>query len=214
MFKAEFGGLRKLSLRGRLLLDVGANRGQSIIAFQNAVPECQIVAFEPNRDLSACLATCYAGDASVKVEAVALASAPGHLTLYVPFYNGFSFDGLSSPRQDEAVRWFNSGRLYWFDRRKVTVEESTVPARTLDSYGLAPALINLHVQRAEIEVLKGARETLARHRPALLCAYPWPELIEILAEHGYRPYAYRHGQFIADRLGLEFTWFLQEEHIA
>ncbi|MGH6858023.1 MAG: FkbM family methyltransferase [Methylocella sp.] len=112
LFKAEFGGLRKLSLRGRLLLDVGANRGQSIIAFQNAVPECQIVAFEPNRDLSACLATCYAGDASVKVEAVALASAPGHLTLYVPFYNGFSFDGLSSPRQDEAVRWFNSGRLY------------------------------------------------------------------------------------------------------
>jgi FkbM family methyltransferase len=214
LFKVDFEGLRHLPLHNQLLLDIGANRGQSIIAFKNAVPSSRIIAFEPNSIFADRLAQSYAGDETVKVEACALASAPGSLMLYVPSYNGFLFDGLSSINREEADGWFSSERFFWFDRSKVTVAQINVPTRTLDSYSLAPALIKLSVQRAEIEVLKGARNTLETHRPVVLCAYPWPDLINFLAKHGYRPHAYEGGKFVVDRLGIEFTWFFAQTHIA
>jgi hypothetical protein len=73
--------------------------------------------------------------------------------------------------------------------------------------------MKLHVQRSEIEVLQGAGETLMKHCPVLLCAYPWDALIEFLARRGYEPHAYHRGWFIAGKLGRECTWFLLEEHV-
>ncbi|HEX3538481.1 MAG TPA: FkbM family methyltransferase [Stellaceae bacterium] len=87
-----------------------------------------------------------------------------------------------------------------------------MPTRTLDSYDFAPVLLKLNVQRAEIEVLNGARATLERHRPVILSAYPWDALIRMLADLGYRTYAYRSGNFVAEKLGRRFTWFLLPEH--
>jgi FkbM family methyltransferase len=216
LFKKDFAGLYSFSQswRGKLLLDIGANRGQSIVAFQNVVPECNIVAFEANERLATRLVERYMNDAKVSIEACALTSAVGSLKLYIPSYNGFLFDGLASIDRTQAAGWLSKERLYWFDSRKVSVEESEVPARTLDSYGLAPVFMKLSIQRAELEMLRGASETLAMHRPVILCAYPWPALTEYLAEHDYRPYAYMKGRFVPDRLGLEFTWFLRQEHYA
>ena len=214
LFKRDFAGLYSFSesWRGKLLLDIGANRGQSIVAFQNAVPECNIVAFEANQHLAAKLKKRYANDAKVSIETCALTSAVGTLKLYIPSYNGYLFDGLASLDRAQAADWLSKETLYWFDPRKIIVEESEVPARTLNSYGLAPVFMKLSIQRAELEMLKGASETIAIHRPVILCAYPWPALTDYLAEKGYRPYAYNQGRFVSEQLGLEFTWFLREEH--
>src|SRR5205814_1418189 len=38
LFQAEYGGLGCFDWEGQLLLDIGANRGQSTVAFENAVP--------------------------------------------------------------------------------------------------------------------------------------------------------------------------------
>lgn len=216
LFKRDFAGLYSFSdaWRGKLLLDIGANRGQSIVAFQNAVPECNIIAFEANQYLAEKLTKHYANNPKVSVETCALTSSSGTLKLYIPSYNGYLFDGLASLDRAQAADWLSKETLYWFDPRKITVEESKVPARTLNSYGLAPVFMKLSIQRAELEMLKGASETIARHRPVILCAYPWPALTNYLEEHGYRPYAYSHGGFVPDQLGLEFTWFLCREHEA
>lgn len=212
LFKADYGGLTCFPWRTQLLLDIGANRGQSIVAFQNAVPNCQIVAFEANAFLADRLTARFADDVRVRIEACALTAEPGSVTLYMPSYNGWPFDGLASLHRCEAEGWLNADRLYWFDSRKLVIHESRVPARTLDSFGLEPVFMKLHVQRSEIGVLYGARETLRKHRPVLLSAYPWGALIEFLARRGYEPHAFHRGRFIAGKLGREFTWFLLEEH--
>ena len=43
-----------------------------------------------------------------------------------------------------------------------------VEIRTLDSYGLAPDLIKIDVEGFEPQVLRGARQTIARHRPLIM----------------------------------------------
>jgi len=211
IYKQELKGLRHFDFRNKLLLDVGANRGQSIVAFKNAAPGCRVIAFEPNRMLADRLITRYADDRNVQVEPCALSNEPGTLTLYVPSYRNFLFDGLASI-VPEVDKWFDRERFFFFNPAKVSVQVSTVFARTLDSYDLDPALIKLHAQRAEIFILQGAERTIAKHRPIILAAWAWEDEIAILAGWGYSPYGYRRGSFHAGVIG-EYTWFLLPEHI-
>jgi len=138
---------------------------------------------------------------------------PGSVTLYIPSYNGWTFDGLASLHRREVEGWMNADRLYWFDPQKLVIRGSRVPASTLDSYGLEPVLLKLHVKRCEIGDLQGAGEIVRKHHPVVLCAYPWDALIEFLARRGYEPHAFDWGRFIAGKLGREFTWFLLDEHV-
>lgn len=211
VMKAGFNGLRHLDFQDKLILDVGANRGQSIVAFKNVAPGCRIIAFEPNRILADRLAVQFRSDGSVQIEPCALSNQPGTLTLYILSYRGFLFDGLATIDPNVA-KWFDRDRFYFFDPGRVSVEVSTVPARTLDSYELAPALIKLTAQRAEILILQGAEKTLAKHRPLIIAAWAWEEEIALLRAQGYSPYSYSRASFLAGVIG-DYTWFLLPEHI-
>ena len=110
VFKNDLKGLKHFGLRGKLLVDVGAHRGQSIVAFRNIVPNCRIISFEPNTALAERLCQQWGG--SVQIENCALSDSPGTLSLYVPYYGKFLFDGLASIHQNEAKDWFNSERFF------------------------------------------------------------------------------------------------------
>lgn len=211
VFKQEFNGLRHFNFRGKLLLDVGANRGQSIAAFKNLAPGSRIIAFEPNRPLADHLARLYRSDPTVRIEACGLSDEPGTLTLHIPSYRGFLFDGLATVEPD-VRNWFNRERFFFFNPRRVSVQQFAVPARTLDSYNLTPALIKLTAQRSEISILRGARETVQKHRPVILAAWPWDEEVSILRTYGYCAYGYDRGHFHRGTI-REFTWFLLQEHV-
>ena len=212
LFKKDFGGLRHFDLQGRLIVDVGANRGQSIRAFKNAAPGCRVIAFEPNRVLADRLTARYAGDPNVEIEPSALSDQPGELTLHIPFYRGFLFDGLATtdPKVD---KWFDRDRFYFFNPAKVLIETFTVAARPLDSYELSPSLIKLHAQRAEVLILRGAEKTIVKHYcPIIIAAWAWAEEIAVLRALGYFPFGYVGGSFRADAIG-EYTWFLLPRHL-
>jgi hypothetical protein len=58
-----------------------------------------------------------------------------------------------------------------------------VPVTTVDAFcatrGLAPSLINIDIEGFELHALRGARETLGKHRPALVVEmhpHNWPEI--------------------------------------
>jgi FkbM family methyltransferase len=211
LYKSDYGGLRHFDLAGKLLLDIGANRGQSIIAFKNAVRSPRIVAFEPNTRLASDLAQRHNGDKSVLVLDVALCEAEREIALNVPYYNGFMLDGVASLKFEEARDWPNADRFYFFNPRNVEIETYRVRGRTLDSFGFQPALIKLSIQRSEIEALMGAKETLKSCRPIIMSAWPWPELIDYLADRGYAYYGYMGGKFIP-RHRSYMNWFLLDEH--
>jgi hypothetical protein len=75
---------------------------------------------------------------------------------------------------------------------------------------LAPILIKLHAQGAELAILKGAGRTILKHKPALMCAFPTNAVTKLLAEWGYQPHAYDNGRFVQGvaELPATFTWYL------
>ncbi len=213
--KPEYAGLKLLDIEGGAIVDIGANRGQSIAAFRRLAPLSQIFAFEPEPRSAARLLSRYQDDAMVTIHACALAEQSKAMTLFIPTYGRWNCDGMAALDRREATEWLhNPGRMLWFDPKKLTVTEHSIECRTLDSLKLAPRLIKLHAQGAEFSILKGAETTIRHHRPALMCAFPQMATTELLAGWGYSPHIYLDRRFepgIAPP-DTTFTWYLTGEH--
>jgi len=214
-FKPEYRGICSLSIENELIIDVGANRGQSIAAFKRLVPECKIVAFEPERDLVERLTLRFRRDPTITIRGCAIGEHSGSMTFFVPHYGWWDCDGMSATNHKEATEWLrNPRRMLHFNEAKLIVKEYPVECRTLDSYELSPSLIKLHAQGAELEILKGSRQTICQHKPALMCAFPKGAVSELLADWGYQPYSYKNGNFIPGvaKPPTTFTWYLADIH--
>lgn len=142
--------LRELVQPGDVVLDIGANLGALTVPLAQVPGVGTVHAWEPQprvRELleeNVHLAT-PAG--IVQVHAVALGAAPG--TLHVP--------------DMDYTAMGNFGGVALGDTGAVEVE-----VRTLDSYQFQRVnLLKADVEGAEVEVLRGARETIARCRPIL-----------------------------------------------
>lgn len=73
-------------------------------------------------------------------------------------------DYALSDKEDEAV--FHSGLDYASQISRTG--NMCVKTRTIDALGLSPTFIKLHLEGAELAVLKGARQTLLDHRPIVV----------------------------------------------
>ena len=173
---------------GMWALDVGANIGvHSVLFGQKVGPTGRVISFEPQRIINQLLSTNVAlnGLFNVQTKQVAVSSAPGKLI--VPQVNYFSES--------------NFGAL-GFGGQKWEVGEE-VPVITLDSLNLpACHFIKIDVEGMETEVLKGATETLKKHRPILYVENDRieksHELITLLWGAGYRLYWHMTPYFYAD----------------
>lgn len=214
--KPEYKGTATLAIGNGLIVDVGANRGQSIAAFKRFAPASTLIAFEPDPRSAARLKSRYRSDTTVTIEHGALGAKAGILTLFVPSYGAWDCDGMAATDRETATEWLkDSGRMLHYDETKLTVREHQVTCSTLDSYQLAPALIKLHAQGAEHDILQGALQTIKRHGPAVMCAFASPSLSQFFADLGYQPFIYQRYRFspgIAQR-PITFTWYLAEHHI-
>jgi FkbM family methyltransferase len=217
LIKPEFKGLRSISsLDARLIIDIGANRGQSISALKRFAPMSHVVAFEPDPRSFRILSDRHRHDNSLTIYNCALGDASGMLTFYLPTYGRWACDGMAATSREAATDWLaDPTRMFCYDQRKLKVEECSVECKTLDSFGLAPGLIKLHAQMAELSILRGAQRTIAQHKPAIMCAFPSAEVIEFCRDMGFRRYAYREGALVKDAISrprTTFTWFLPENH--
>lgn len=215
--KPEFDGIAHLDISRGVIVDVGANRGQSVAVFRRLAPGCPIVAFEPEPLSSSRLREKYQGDSHVTVHNSALGAANGIIKIFQPHYGLWDCDGMASTDRNTAVEWLSDkGRMLGFNESKLTLAEYDVGCDRLDTYGIIPALIKLHAQGAEPEILEGAKDTIRRHAPPVMCAFPTDRVMEIMRNWDYLPYTYRDGRFDPGRAGSEatFTWFLIADHIA
>lgn len=217
--KGEFSGVRRLSLGRGPIVDIGANRGQSVAAFRRLAPGREVIAFEPEPRAAARLHEQFGGAPGVTLHPCALGRTPGQLSFFIPRYGMWDCDGMAATDRGEATLWLrDQGRMFRFDDRLLSVEEHSVECRTLDSFELSPALIKLHAQGAELDILKGAVETILRCKPAVMCAFvaAHPATRELLEGLGYRPFVYAHGAFVAgvSPPDTTFTWFLTEASLA
>ncbi|MGH3684421.1 MAG: FkbM family methyltransferase [Pseudonocardiaceae bacterium] len=210
-FEPEFEALRHLSLRdGRVLVDVGANRGQSIDAMRLAGAGREIVSFEPNPWLVSRLRREYGSDEGVTIHELALSDREQTFTLFLPFYRGYMFDGAASLSKEEAEQWL-VGRIYRFDPSLLTLKEFTVRAVRMDSLKLSPSFVKIDVQGVELDVIRGATETLTRYRPTLFIEAPSVELVKFLQPFGYFAAHWIKSSFKRGFANWGNTFFLTEE---
>jgi FkbM family methyltransferase len=206
LFKPELDGIKHLELADSLAVDVGAHRGETLVAFRrNNIRH--IVAFEPNKVLAAKLSGKYK---DVQVLDCGLSDKPGIFELTIPHYRGYRFDGLAATgNATETIDFLTQERFFRFDPGKIYIERHEVLCQTLDSFCLSVGLLKLHAQRAEVSILLGARETIEKHKPVIITAWTFAKEAELLEQYGYTSAAYSKGSFSFNKFGYEFTyWFL------
>jgi FkbM family methyltransferase len=135
------------------VIDVGANVGDVLERIVRLAPHGRHLAYEPIPELAADLVRRFPG---VDVRQAALSDEAGRSSFsHVTAEPAFS--GLVQ-RQDLPP---DIGEI-----RRIEVRLERLDDVLPD--GVAPTLIKIDVEGAEVKVLRGARETLARHRPYVI----------------------------------------------
>jgi FkbM family methyltransferase len=181
----ELGMLTELLPSGGTAVDVGANQG--FFAYALSKIAGHVVAFEPNPDYARFARWMLRGRA--EVHELALSDSPGRATFYVPL-------------SDEGMVLHFAGNLKRTHNQFRNVKTYDVEVRTVDSFGLGDVrFIKADVEGSEREVLDGARETIARHRPMILLELlsgthedPGAYTASICKDFGYEAFVIQRGK--------------------
>lgn len=146
-------------LENGLIIDVGAHEGLWTRDVLEIVPSATIIAVEPQDDLRAQIERRFEGDPRVSVDHRALADSTGTRTFH---RLDASVNGSLYPPRSKMNELYRTG---WELQETHGVETTTVDEL---SSGRHLALLKIDVQGAELEVLEGAHETLARTSAAML----------------------------------------------
>lgn len=215
--ETDFRALRLIRERfDGCYVDVGGNQGQSIESIRLVVPDARIVSFEPNPALHRRLAERYRHDPRIEVRGVGLAERPGRMTLHVPSYRGFVYDGLSSLDEAAARAWINPETVYFFRPRSLRINAYDCAIETLDDQKLDPVFIKIDVQGTELNVVRGGLETIRRHRPVLLVEdfSADPRLVALMTELGYGEYGFDGRGFVPGRGAGPNSFLLTAERLS
>ena len=187
--------LPQLIGKGELAIDVGANFGIYSYALSKLCK--RVEAFEP---LPRCVKTIEALNASnVKVHNVGLSSMRGYMRLYTPIINGIPYTAWSS-----------------FNSTEGDYESIDVPIHTLDEYDFKNvSFIKIDAEGHELEILRGAAETIKREKPVLLIEieqrhlnFPMEEVFKHVLDYGYCGYFYQNSKL---HLLSEFSHSVHQE---
>ena len=156
-----------------VVVDIGANNGFILQKLLKVFPHSKCVAFEPIPRFADYLRLKYP---KVDVRQLAISNFNGE----VPFFNTLSSPALSS---------LNESRLNLLGETFKTLK---IRCDTLDNQlqdSIRVSFIKIDVEGHEIEVLRGAEDTIRKHRPIIVievCEETESEVRRILTEQGYR----------------------------
>ena len=176
--------VKQVIFRGGVTLDIGANNG--VYTYALSPLSRRVEAFEP---VPACARTLEAFRATnVRVHEVALSSSNGAGQMYVPLKGGLADTALAS-----------------FSRPPGSFETIPVAVRRLDEYGFDHvSFIKIDVEGHELDVLRGARETIERCSPVLLIeieqrhlGFPIDLVFDEVGRLGYRGFFLDRGRATA-----------------
>jgi FkbM family methyltransferase len=177
---------------GATVIDVGANVGTFCYAALRSEPSLTIHAFEPIPVLRRRLEGHFP---DVRVHATALSDRSGTATFKIPFIAGRRFNSRAS-----LSELIDSGRY----------ESLLVNTDTLDNVVAEAAiervdLIKIDVEGHEVAVLEGSRETMRKHKPAMLVEIEQRHHIAPISEIFARTGSFGYDAFYLDRETRRFA---------
>lgn len=142
-----------------VFLDIGANIGHFTFYFKEKVPTIECHLFEPNPKLQQCIQKTLSSSNIEKVYAheIALSDSNGSATFFIDSYN----DGGHSLIGNKI------------SQKSKNTQKLTVKTAKLDDYAREKNIqkidvIKVDIQGAEESFVKGASETLNRHKPIIM----------------------------------------------
>lgn len=170
---------------GGAFFDVGANVGVFSWLVGSLVPGVAIVAFEPTPGLADVIEnTARSNGLEVEVHRSALGSISGVAHLYL---------SNTADTSNSLNQQFRSST------EAIEVEVTTLD-RFVASHQVAPGLLKIDTESTEIDVLRGGADTIAAHRPWIICEV-LPTIDVGAVEQLLSPLGYRFFQ-LTDRLPL------------
>ncbi len=161
----EFRAFRSWSDPG-LFLDVGANAGQSAMSFRLYNKRSPILSLEPNPAMEPELRFLkrHVLRSGFDFRMVGAGRADELRVLTVPVVNKVPITGEGSLDARQAVD------IWWVTDEQVGTVEYRVPIVPIDGMGLPRvAYMKIDVEGTAPDVIHGARETISRDRPIILC---------------------------------------------
>jgi len=191
-------GYSRLIEPGNVVFDVGAHAGRHLAPFVQLVgPQGRVFAFEPLPGLARLLTRRYDDNPCVTVSALALSNRCGEATFRV-IENGLGLSGLKLRAYGAGATpiWLPTGRVGGMLRRAIQVRLGrfsigewalsrgrmivrSLPV-VLDTIDAQAALlerldfVKIDVEGGEMDCLRGAEATVARHRPFISIEYGHP----------------------------------------
>lgn len=163
----DFVAFKALSNQKGLVVDIGANGGQSAVAFSFLLPQFEIMSFEPNPGLWPDLD--FIGrilGRRFSYRKIGLGPSTDKMTLFIPQLDKLPVTTRASLDRDAAAA--HCERLTKETGRRPEICETTVDIVPFDSLDLQPDIVKIDVEGYERQVLEGMTETLRRARPILL----------------------------------------------
>lgn len=159
--RAEIDYIRRLDLRGKTAIDIGAHKGAYLYWLMKQVGRTgQVFAFEPQPMLSDYLKSTLSSTRApgLTIEGIGLSSRPGSLCLNIPRGRKGSSPSAS----------FEAKVVENIDHETVTIDVSTLDEYWSNRGAGTPAFIKCDVEGHELKVFEGGSKLLQRYRPKVL----------------------------------------------
>ena len=205
----DFLPLRRLQGRTLVILDVGANRGQSIESFRQVLSNPRIHAIEPNPMLAEFLRIRYP---DVVVHAVGLNDVSGEAEIHIPRYGHTLWDTRASLEPSKARSFLEKQNFLRFNENRAGLESYKVKVITLDELQLIPDILKIDAEGHEGCILRGAITTITSS-PIILLEGAAEDTVDFLSIYGYLAY-HSVGDQLEPGIGKLNTYFLSPIHHA
>lgn len=185
--EADFHFLRARVLGSGLLLDLGANIGQSALSVAAVQPGLEIFSIEANPACEPGLRTAAALlGKRFRFRIVGVGAASGQLDFHVPVRSSRmlleegTFDPASLQSDNSKARLGLLGRDYELQRL-------SVPLVTVDSLQMKPRVVKMDLQGLELAALEGMARTIDAAHPVFMIEIGerHEQIVAFLAARGY-----------------------------
>lgn len=155
--EVDFEFFRYLNLDSPVIIDVGANRGQSIESFKSVVKKPDIHSVEPNSMLADSLRKRFP---DVTVYNIGLGETPAEMELIIPRYGHTFWDTRASLSPEYARNFLSDIYFFMFNEKRSGLESLSVSIDLLDNLEIKPDILKIDAEGLEEQILLGGSKTL------------------------------------------------------
>lgn len=199
-----------------LIIDVGANRGQSIVSFKNIFQHAKIHAFEANPFFEPILAEVSKWYKDVHVNNFGLGHSEQELEFLVPVVDGIPYLEEGSTRLDNFQKPWVRERLLSYGSN-LEFEKFPVMLKKAEDVILDENIniIKIDVEGAELDVLSAMNKIIEHSHPIFLIENSdWDNVTSFLKDKGYECYQYlaEENKLIPLKTACTNSFYIHDDH--